>query len=154
MGRIALVVACVLGVVACSTSSPNAPDGADGGTDAAPPVFGDSNPQREAGVGACIPKSCGDQAINCGTAPDGCGGSIFCGACELGKTYGGVARPNTCGDGFCTDKSCSQQSVDCGLVSNGCANVLDGGQRRLECLHPHQRQVPLLGLSTWGIAIS
>ena len=44
--------------------------------------------------------SCGS-GQNCGSVPDGCGGSVSCGSCGSGQTCGGGGTPNVCGTGSC-----------------------------------------------------
>jgi hypothetical protein len=44
--------------------------------------------------GSCVPKTCADYGIECGTAGDGCGHVIACGTCEFPLTCAGV--PGKC----------------------------------------------------------
>jgi hypothetical protein len=37
-------------------------------------------------AGSCIPKSCADQGVECGTASDGCGNVLTCPSCATGFT--------------------------------------------------------------------
>jgi hypothetical protein len=67
---------------------------------------------------ACVPTTCTALNINCGTAADGCGGTLSCGQCSGNDTCGGAGQTNVCG---CTPSECGDE--DCGLVPNGC-----GGQ--------------------------
>lgn len=46
---------------------------------------------------ACLPQSCIELARNCGFVDDGCGSSIFCGACAPPNLCGGSGTPNVCG---------------------------------------------------------
>ncbi len=52
---------------------------------------------------ACVPLTCQQQAITCGGAGDGCGGTVQCGSCTLPKTCGGDPNmPGKCGcTGLC-----------------------------------------------------
>jgi hypothetical protein len=67
---------------------------------------------------ACVPTTCTAQKYSCGTAPDGCGGTLSCGQCTGFDTCGGGGLMNVCG---CTPSQCGDE--DCGLVPDGC-----GGQ--------------------------
>lgn len=75
----------------------------------------------------CVPITCAAAAKNCGTLPDGCGGTISCGACGSGETCGGGGTANVCGAGTCAPVSCADKGKDCGMVSDGCAGVLECG---------------------------
>src|SRR5262249_13994817 len=59
--------------------------------------------------GGCVPTSTCPQGQNCGTAPDGCGGTLNCGSCGQGLT---------CCSGVCTDlrsdpDHCGQCNSEC-----------------------------------------
>src|SRR3989442_15100673 len=41
------------------------------------------------GGNACTPTTCAAQGKNCGTIPNGCGGTLTCGACTAPQTCGG-----------------------------------------------------------------
>jgi hypothetical protein len=46
----------------------------------------------------CTSTTCAAQGKNCGTLPDGCGGTLSCGSClGAGETCGGGGQPNVCG---------------------------------------------------------
>jgi hypothetical protein len=45
----------------------------------------------------CAPTTCQAQGASCGSIPDGCGGTLECGACSGGQTCGGGGTPNQCG---------------------------------------------------------
>jgi hypothetical protein len=45
---------------------------------------------------ACVPTTCAAEGKNCGSIPDGCGGTLTCGSCSSG-TCGGGGVPNVCG---------------------------------------------------------
>ncbi|TMB57148.1 MAG: hypothetical protein E6J56_05250, partial [Deltaproteobacteria bacterium] len=47
----------------------------------------------------CVPTTCAAQAKNCGTIPDGCGGTLTCGVCTAPQTCGGGGVANVCGVG-------------------------------------------------------
>ena len=48
---------------------------------------------------ACTPTTCAAQGKNCGTIPDGCGGTLTCGACVAPQICGGGGVANVCGGG-------------------------------------------------------
>jgi MYXO-CTERM domain-containing protein len=59
---------------------------------------------------------------NCGTVPDGCGGTESCGpACTAPQTCGGGGMVNVCG---CTPTTCAAQNAECGTISDGCGAML------------------------------
>jgi hypothetical protein len=45
----------------------------------------------------CRPWTCATSHTQCGTAPDGCGGTLNCGGCPVPETCGGMGTPNICG---------------------------------------------------------
>lgn len=94
------------------TSKPSKDGGAteSGSPDAAPDA-------------ACSATSCAKLGAVCGTAPDGCGGVIDCGACPTGTTCGGNGA-NKCGTQACSPRSCAQMGASCGYVSDGCSQAL------------------------------
>lgn len=48
---------------------------------------------------ACRPTTCTARGKNCGTLPDGCGGTLACGRCTSPATCGGGGVANVCGGG-------------------------------------------------------
>jgi len=48
------------------------------------------------GCAICTPTTCAAQGKNCGTIPDGCGGTLTCGVCTAPQTCGGAAVANVC----------------------------------------------------------
>ncbi|MFN8593708.1 MAG: pentapeptide repeat-containing protein [Thermomicrobiales bacterium] len=64
----------------------------------------------------CVPATCASLGISCGTAPDGCGGTLRCGSCGTGETP-------TCNNGVCArcDATCAPLC--------GCFNLADGNTR-------------------------
>jgi len=86
------------------------PRGSDGGVDA-----------------GCARMSCQSQGYGCGTAADGCGGSLDCGQCTAPQTCGGGGTPHQCGLG-CTPTSCQSLGYGCGTAADGCGGSLDCGQ--------------------------
>ncbi|MBI3185675.1 MAG: hypothetical protein HYZ28_26345 [Myxococcales bacterium] len=77
--------------------------------------------------GGCQPTTCQQAAKNCGTIPEGCGGTAWCGDCPAGQSCGGGGTPNVCGTGSCTPKTCALLGKNCGSVSDGCGATLDCG---------------------------
>ncbi|MGB5505045.1 MAG: MopE-related protein, partial [Polyangiales bacterium] len=51
----------------------------------------------------CIPSTCQEYNINCGTVDDGCGVSLDCGTCQSPETCGGGGFSNICGAGLPPD---------------------------------------------------
>jgi hypothetical protein len=45
----------------------------------------------------CAPTTCAIQNANCGSIPDGCGGTLDCGTCTAPLTCGGAGIANQCG---------------------------------------------------------
>jgi hypothetical protein len=45
----------------------------------------------------CVPTTCAALNKNCGAIPDGCGGTLTCGACSGSQTCGGGGAANVCG---------------------------------------------------------
>jgi hypothetical protein len=72
----------------------------------------------------CTPTTCAALGINCGNAPDSCGGVLDCGTCVGPNTCGGGGQVNQCG---CTPKTCAQLAAACGGVSDGCFTTLSCG---------------------------
>src|SRR5262249_3304046 len=58
---------------------------------------------------------------NCGTIPDGCGGTLPCGVC----TAPNVCVANVCG--VCTPTTCAALGKNCGTVPDGCGGTLTCG---------------------------
>jgi hypothetical protein len=47
-------------------------------------------------VSACVPTTCDAAGKNCGPIPDGCRGTLDCGACTAPSVCGGSGTPNVC----------------------------------------------------------
>ncbi len=77
----------------------------------------------KANVCGCTPLAGCPAGDNCGSVPDGCGGTNHCGTCTGSETCAGAGVPNHCG---CTPRLVCPTSA-CGMVSNGCGNTLDCG---------------------------
>ncbi|PZR18667.1 MAG: hypothetical protein DI536_01950 [Archangium gephyra] len=79
-------------------------------------------------AGACIPTTCAIQGASCGTIGDGCGGTLNCGTCTMGKVCGGGGVPYQCGGGnFCTPLTCASVGATCGSIGDGCGNAISCG---------------------------
>ncbi|HEV3189178.1 MAG TPA: hypothetical protein VGY54_01705 [Polyangiaceae bacterium] len=79
---------------------------------------------------ACSTGSSGGPALcmaanaNCGTIPDGKGGTVNCGTCTAPQTCGGGGTANQCG---CSTKTCPAGNTGdvCGIVPDGCGGSLN-----------------------------
>jgi hypothetical protein len=79
------------------------------------------------GATRCVPLTCGALGYVCGTADDGCGGTIDCGSCVPPATCSGGGGYNLCGTlradgGPCL--TCADLSVGCGGFTDGCGNLV------------------------------
>ena len=64
---------------------------------------------------------------NCGTIPNGCGGTVTCtGTCTAPQTCGGGGVPNHCGGG-CVPLTTCPNGQTCGTASNGCGGTINCG---------------------------
>lgn len=64
----------------------------------------------------CTKLTCADQGIQCGPAPDGCGGVITsCGTCPSGQVCGTGGK---CATSSCTPTTCSALGKNCGQWSD------------------------------------
>jgi hypothetical protein len=77
----------------------------------------------------CQPLTCQQLGYNCGTAGDGCGGTISCGNCTAAcptdpQSCGGGGKPNVCGS-KCTPLTCQQIGCTTGAVSDGCGCTIN-----------------------------
>ncbi|MBX3246273.1 MAG: hypothetical protein KF901_03745 [Myxococcales bacterium] len=74
----------------------------------------------------CVPATCDDFDIDCGPAPDGCGGAILCGTCPSGQVCGGGADRGRCVTPACAPLSCGDyMGVNCGVVADGCGGLTE-----------------------------
>jgi hypothetical protein len=74
---------------------------------------------------SCTPLTCLDQGIECGPAPDGCGGVITnCGTCPSGKV---CSTGGKCATSSCTPTTCQALGHNCGSWADGCGNILACG---------------------------
>lgn len=74
-------------------------------------------------VDACDPLTCEQFGWNCGSASDGCGGTLECGTCVAPERCGDGGAPNYCG--CIPDQTCA--GIACGEVDDGCGNILRCG---------------------------
>src|SRR5262245_45527180 len=70
---------------------------------------------------ACVPTTCAAQGKNCGTIPDGCGGTLTCGVCTAPQ----VCTANVCA--ACVPTTCAAQGKNCGTIPDGCGGTLTCG---------------------------
>ncbi|MBX3231161.1 MAG: hypothetical protein KIT84_09490 [Labilithrix sp.] len=69
----------------------------------------------------CTPNTC--QPGQCGSIPNGCGGTLNC-TCPAGTgTCGGGGQANVCGTPSCTPRVCP--AGFCGQTGDGCGGILD-----------------------------
>src|SRR5690349_21115271 len=86
-----------------------------------------ANVETPDGGDTCTPLSACATGQNCGTTPDGCGGTVSCGTCGSGQSCGGGGTANVCGSGTCSPTTCAAQGKNCGTISDGCSSVLQCG---------------------------
>jgi hypothetical protein len=98
-------------------------------------VCGGNNGLNPDGGVPCKPETCSSLGYTCGTAGDGCGGTLSCGTCVNPKYCGGGGF-NVCGgnnglepDGgvLCTPATCASLKYNCGYAGDGCGGVLNCG---------------------------
>jgi hypothetical protein len=70
-------------------------------------------------LASCVPTTCAAQGKNCGSIPNGCGGTLICGSCAAGT----VCSTNVCVVS-CTPTTCAAQGKDCGNIPDGCGGTL------------------------------
>jgi hypothetical protein len=80
---------------------------------------------------ACVPTTCAATGSNCGTIPDGCGGTLNCGTCSGGSTCGGGGIPHVCGGCVPNPNPCN--GLVCGSVSDGCGGTVSCGTCNGKC---------------------
>jgi MYXO-CTERM domain-containing protein len=70
----------------------------------------------------CMPATACNAGSDCGTAPDGCGGTIMCGGgCTAPEVCGGGGTPNKCG---CTPATSCPTGDNCGTAPDGCGGMV------------------------------
>ncbi len=75
-------------------------------------------------VCTCVPKTACPAGQNCGTASNGCGGTIVCGTCMAPQTCGGSGTANQCG---CTPATTCTGGQNCGTAGDGCGGMIACG---------------------------
>jgi hypothetical protein len=75
---------------------------------------------------SCQKHTCAGEGAECGSLPDGCGGTLECGSCTAPETCGGGGTPNVCG-AACAPESCADLGADCGTPDDGCGGTLHCG---------------------------
>ena len=84
----------------------------------------------------CTPTTCQAQGKNCGSIPDGCGGSLDCGTCNAPQICGGGGTANVCcplcGGTTCVDLDSDRDHCGtCGTTCPGTTTCVSG-----ECVCP------------------
>ncbi len=74
--------------------------------------------------GPCVPATCETRVYECGTAWDGCTGTLECGTCETGFVCGGGGLANVC---TCEPTTCADLLVNCGAIDDGCGGTAECG---------------------------
>ncbi len=72
----------------------------------------------------CTPTTCARIGARCGSAADGCGGLLDCGACTAPESCGAGGVVNQCG---CMKTTCDARGAACGSAADGCGGMLDCG---------------------------
>lgn len=123
----------------CNLSIPNGLFGCGQPTDCPSGYFCWSSDSRcyDTKEPECDPRSCEEViadfaslgiAIECGSLPDGCEGSIECGSCPLGEACGANGQNFTCG---CEENTCAGfgEGAECGFIPARCG----GDEERFFC---------------------
>ena len=72
-------------------------------------------------TGTCTPSTSACGGRQCGSASNGCGGTVSCGSCASGQTC------STAGQCTCTPSTSACGGRQCGSVSNGCGGTVSCG---------------------------
>jgi MYXO-CTERM domain-containing protein len=85
-----------------------------------------ADPSADDICSSCTPLTTCPAGDDCGTAPNGCGGTITCGTCSAPQTCGGgtPSNPNVCG---CTPLTTCPAGDNCGTVPDGCGGAITCG---------------------------
>jgi hypothetical protein len=150
-GFAALALSLLLPATACRAPSVETPDEDDAATSEAgetsDPVIeagSDAAPDVAAPVEACVPRACEDLGYDCGTADDGCGGTLHCGTCTAPETCSGGGAYNQCGtfpfQGGACFMECNElpDSANCNQLSDGCGHLMSICASSLLCSRPAQ----------------
>src|SRR5262249_24086529 len=103
------------------TGSDNMNCGACGATCIAPQTCGGGGPP---GICGRTPATASPLGQHCGTAPDGCGGSLNGGPCIAPDTCGGGGTPGMCG---CMRATSCPMGQNCGTAPDGCGGTVNCG---------------------------
>lgn len=139
MRRLVVVWLGVVALAGCNVVIPNGLFGCGQASDCPNGYFCWSSDNRcyDAAEPACVPKSC-EQVISefaslgipieCGALPDGCDGSIECGACDPGEQCGANGQNFLCG---CEELTCSTVAggAECGTIDPRC----EGSSSTINC---------------------
>jgi hypothetical protein len=104
----------------------------------------------------CVPDTCSDLGVECGTWPDGCGSTIWCGDCTADGPNGYCDDSGQC---QCTPNTCSGLGYACGTWDDGCngstascgncfgtnACCAAGTARAGQCGLPNDSTIPCFG---------
>ena len=136
LSTLVVATATAIAVASCGSSNTTVVPGQDDAStdDATARMFGGG----DAGLTACVPKTCAQLAYTCGMNGDGCGGTLDCGGCPAGQYCGGggyslcggsTGTSPDAGDdgGSCTPETCQSLNLDCGYAGDGCDGVLNCG---------------------------
>ncbi|QEY51058.1 hypothetical protein [Legionella longbeachae] len=74
-------------------------------------------------VAVCVPRTCVNQGVHCGSIGDVCGGILNCGVCPVGQ----ICSAGVCGPSACIPETCAQLGAQCGIQTDGCGGLLDCG---------------------------
>jgi hypothetical protein len=127
--------------------------GPGGGVDGGAPdaAGGDADAGADAGAeDACAPRTCADVGVECGEAPDGCGGTAVCPPCGAGKACDDKTR--TCVDP-CGPTTCADANAGCGVFHDGCGAPHDCGGCPVGTGTCIDNQCTCLGSETCGNAV-
>src|SRR5580658_3858027 len=116
------------GVLDCGTCTAPAVCGGGGFSVCGGPAGGEGGT-----LAACVPATCSSLGVGCGTAGDGCGGTLACGTCAAPAFCGGGGF-SVCGGSsapgatpVCAPATCQSLGFNCGPAGDGCGNLLQCG---------------------------
>ncbi len=72
----------------------------------------------------CTATTCVAQGIECGAAPDGCGGALACGSCPPPAV---CSTGGKCATSSCVPSTCTGLGFTCGSWADGCGGVISCG---------------------------
>ena len=74
-------------------------------------------------IASCVPATCSSLGYTCGTASDGCGGTLNCGTCSSGQTCNASGQCVA----SCTPATCASLGKSCGSWLDTCGGTLNCG---------------------------